>query len=105
MGNNPAPAPSLVSHCSRGGSQVLAADDEGTGNRDARGEGMMREWGTMTQGVKGRGGNGEQGHKGDRDRDGDNNDDDNDEGDRDGDGVTAMRGTGTRMGTTTTTGT
>jgi len=64
MGNNPAPAPSLASHYSQGGSQVLAADNEGTGNRDVRGEGMMRERGTMTRGVKGQGGNGEQGHKG-----------------------------------------
>jgi len=57
-------APSPASHCLQGGSQVLAANDEGTGNRDTRGEGMMREWGTMTQGVKGQGGNREQGREG-----------------------------------------
>ena len=28
-GNDPAPAPSPASHCSWGGSRVLAADDEG----------------------------------------------------------------------------
>jgi len=121
MGNNPAPAPSPTSHCSRGGSQVLAAtaDDEGMGNRDARGEGMMREWGTRTkgqrddkgmgnkdvrgegtrrewgtrtQGAKGQQGNREQGHKGQRDDQG--------MGNRDRTTMTMMRGMGT--GTTMT---
>jgi len=33
--------PSPASHCSQGGSWVLAADDEGIGNRDVRGKGML----------------------------------------------------------------
>jgi len=49
------PAPSPASHCSQGGSQVLAADNEGMGNRDARGEGTRREQVTSTQGGRGTG--------------------------------------------------
>jgi hypothetical protein len=39
-GDDPAPAPSPASHCSWGGSRVLAADDEGRQNED------NDEWGT-----------------------------------------------------------
>jgi len=53
------------------------------GNKDMRGEGTRREWGTMTRGVKGQGGNGEQGCEGDGDRDGDDDNDDDNEGDGD----------------------